>query len=86
MATIYSVVMGEPLVFISIFIWINVARYIRGYNHLKENPGDVFLVPIVTLFLMVLFPVIKAYSLVTMNKQVWLGRTEKHDDYNWAVK
>ena len=85
-AAIYSVVTGEPLIFISIFIWINGARYIRGYNHLKETPRDVFLVPVVTLFLMVLFPVIKLYSLITMNKQVWLGRTEKHDSYNWAVK
>lgn len=85
-AVVYSIVTDSPLVFISIFIWINAARYVRGYNHLKENPGDVFLVPIVTLFLMVLFPIVKAYSLITMNKQVWLGREKKHDSYNWGVK
>jgi len=85
-ATIYAITTGEIMVFISIFLWINVARYIRGYNHLKEYPRDVMIVPIITFFLMVLFPIIKAYSLITMNKQVWLGRTEAHDDYNWAVK
>lgn len=85
-ATIYAIVTGEVMVFIAIFLWINAARYIRGYNHLKEYPQDVIIVPIITFFLMLVFPIIKAYSLITMNKQVWLGRTEVHDDYNWSVK
>lgn len=85
-ATIYAIITGEIMVFISIFLWINAARYVRGYNHLKEYPRDVVLVPVITFFLMVVFPIIKAYSLITMNKQIWLGREKEHDDYNWGVK
>jgi len=85
-ATIYAIITGEIMIFVSIFLWINAARYIRGYNHLKEYPQDVWIVPVITFFLMAVFPIIKAYSLITMNKQVWLGRTEAHDNYNWSVK
>ena len=85
-AIVYAITTGEIMVSVSILLWINAARYIRGYNHLKEYPQDVIIVPIITFFLMVIFPVVKAYSLITMNKQVWLGRTETHDNYNWSVK
>jgi len=86
-AICYATIKGEFLIFVSIFVWVNAARYVRGYNHLKEAPQDVWLTPLITFFLMVVFPIIKVYSLITLNRQIWLGREEKRSgDYNWAIK
>jgi len=58
-------------------IWIMATRLIRSASHLFRKPGDLFLLPLVALVVIFISLPVKAYALVTMNKQGWLTR---HDD------
>jgi cellulose synthase/poly-beta-1,6-N-acetylglucosamine synthase-like glycosyltransferase len=55
-------------------IWIMGTRLIRSASHLLRRPGDVFLLPVVALVVIFISLPVKAYALVTMNKQGWLTR------------
>jgi N-acetylglucosaminyltransferase len=55
--------------------WLLVGRGIRGYSHLRRHPAEIFLLPLYALVVIFVALPIKAYALVTMNKQGWLTRT-----------
>jgi N-acetylglucosaminyltransferase len=54
--------------------WICAGRLIRSVSHLVRKPADIFLLPLVALVVIFISLPIKAYALVTMNKQGWLTR------------
>jgi len=54
--------------------WMMATRLIRSASHLLRKPGDLFLLPLVVLVVIFISLPIKAYALVTMNKQGWLTR------------
>jgi N-acetylglucosaminyltransferase len=55
--------------------WLLVGRGIRGYSHLRQHPAEVFLLPLYAVIVIMVALPIKAYAIVTMNKQGWLTRT-----------
>jgi cellulose synthase/poly-beta-1,6-N-acetylglucosamine synthase-like glycosyltransferase len=55
--------------------WVVVGRGVRSLSHLRRRPHDIWLLPLVTLVIAFVALPIKAYALVTMNKQGWLTRT-----------
>lgn len=54
--------------------WLLLSRAIRSFSHLCRRPQDVWLLPVVTLVIMMVALPIKTWSLITMNKQGWLTR------------
>jgi len=54
--------------------WLLLGRGIRGSSNLRRNPGDILLLPLVAVVVVLIALPIKAYALVTMNKQGWLTR------------
>ena len=55
--------------------WLLVGRAIRGYSHLRKHPADLLLLPLYAVVVILVALPIKAYAIVTMNKQGWLTRT-----------
>jgi N-acetylglucosaminyltransferase len=55
--------------------WVLVGRGIRSFSHLRRHPAEIFLLPLYALIVILVALPIKAYALVTMNKQGWLTRT-----------
>lgn len=55
--------------------WLLVGRGIRGYSHLRRHPLEIFLLPLYALIVIFVALPIKAYAIVTMNKQGWLTRS-----------
>ena len=54
--------------------WLLVGRSIRGLSHLRNRPGDVFVLPLVALMTVFIALPVKLYAFVTMNRQGWLTR------------
>lgn len=54
--------------------WVVLGRGVRGWSHLRRNPSDVLLLPLVALVVILIALPIKLYAFVTMNKQGWLTR------------
>jgi cellulose synthase/poly-beta-1,6-N-acetylglucosamine synthase-like glycosyltransferase len=54
--------------------WLCLGRAIRSISHLRRRPSDLWLLPLVTVTIMFVALPIKAYALLTMNKQGWLTR------------
>jgi hyaluronan synthase len=55
-------------------VWLMAGRLIRSVSHVGRRPVDLFLLPLVTLVVIFISLPIKAYALITMNKQGWLTR------------
>jgi N-acetylglucosaminyltransferase len=59
---------------IAAIAWLLLGRGIRGYSHLRRNPSDLLILPLVAVIVVFVALPIKAYAFVTMNKQGWLTR------------
>jgi N-acetylglucosaminyltransferase len=55
--------------------WLLVGRGIRGYSHLRRHPQEILLLPLYALVVIFVALPIKAYAIVTMNRQGWLTRS-----------
>jgi N-acetylglucosaminyltransferase len=55
--------------------WLLIGRGIRGYSHLRRHPAEIFLLPLYACVVIFVALPIKAYAIVTMNKQGWLTRS-----------
>lgn len=55
-------------------VWLFLGRALRSVSHLRRRPGDLFLLPLVTVVIMLVALPIKAYAFATMNRQGWLTR------------
>jgi N-acetylglucosaminyltransferase len=56
-------------------LWLLAGRAIRSYSHLRRHPQEILLLPLYALVVVFVALPLKAYALVTMNKQGWLTRT-----------
>jgi N-acetylglucosaminyltransferase len=54
--------------------WLMAGRFVRSVSHLWRHPGDIVLLPLVTLVVIMISLPIKLYAFLTMNKQGWLTR------------
>jgi N-acetylglucosaminyltransferase len=57
--------------------WIVCGRGIRAFDHLRENPRNVVLLPFMTLNILFVLTAVKYFTLLTMNKQAWITRSEE---------
>jgi N-acetylglucosaminyltransferase len=57
-------------------VWLMAGRFLRSISHLWRHPGDIILLPLVTLIVIMISLPIKLYAFLTMNKQGWLTRHE----------
>jgi N-acetylglucosaminyltransferase len=55
--------------------WLLIGRGIRGYSHLRRHPGEILLLPVITMVVILIALPIKLYAFLTMNKQGWLTRS-----------
>jgi hyaluronan synthase len=56
-------------------IWVVLGRALRGFSHLRENPRDLVLAPLMAVVVAVIALPIKAWAAASMNRQGWLTRT-----------
>jgi len=56
-------------------LWFFFGRALRGLSHLREHPGDLWIVPIVALTVALVALPIKVFAFVTMNRHGWLTRS-----------
>lgn len=56
-------------------VWICASRAIRSISHLREQPRDLWLLPLVALTVIGIALPIKTWAFLTMNKHGWLTRT-----------
>jgi cellulose synthase/poly-beta-1,6-N-acetylglucosamine synthase-like glycosyltransferase len=56
--------------------WLMAGRLVRSVSHLWRHPGDIILLPLVTLVVIMISLPIKLYAFLTMNRQGWLTRHE----------
>jgi hyaluronan synthase len=54
--------------------WLLAGRGLRGVSHLRERPGDLWLLPLVAVLTIIIALPIKTYAFLTMNKHGWLTR------------
>lgn len=72
---LFSRMAWELLAMVLAVGWMLLGRAVRGSSHLRRNPGDLLLLPLVALVVIFIALPIKLYALVTMNKQGWLTRS-----------
>jgi cellulose synthase/poly-beta-1,6-N-acetylglucosamine synthase-like glycosyltransferase len=56
--------------------WAVVGRALRGLSHLRENPRDLAIAPLMTLVVAGVALPVKVWAALTMNRQGWLTRSE----------
>ena len=56
--------------------WAVLGRGLRGLSHLRENPRDLAIAPLMALVVAGIALPIKVWAALTMNKQGWLTRTD----------
>lgn len=54
--------------------WLMAGRLVRSVSHLWRHPGDLVLLPLVTLVVIMISLPIKLFAFFTMNRQGWLTR------------
>ncbi|MDR7082543.1 cellulose synthase/poly-beta-1,6-N-acetylglucosamine synthase-like glycosyltransferase [Arthrobacter ginsengisoli] len=63
-----------PLGFTAAACWLLLGRGIRGISHLRREPKDILILPVMALIVILVALPIKVYAFATMNKQGWLTR------------
>ncbi|MFY9265587.1 MAG: glycosyltransferase [Solirubrobacterales bacterium] len=74
-----AVARGAWLVVGAWLCWLVVGRGIRAFDHLRHNPRNLVLLPLMTGIILVAMTVIKYYTFFTMNRQAWITRREDRD-------
>lgn len=65
----------QPLVAAFAIGWLLAGRALRGISHLRERPGDIWVLPLVAVMTIVVALPVKAYAFLTMNVHGWLTRS-----------
>jgi cellulose synthase/poly-beta-1,6-N-acetylglucosamine synthase-like glycosyltransferase len=55
--------------------WLFAGRALRGISHLRERPGDIWLLPLIAAMTIVVALPVKTYAFATMNVHGWLTRS-----------
>jgi hyaluronan synthase len=59
-----------------VLAWAIVGRSLRGLSHLRENPREIVLAPLMALTIAVIALPVKLWAAITLNRQGWLTRQE----------
>jgi N-acetylglucosaminyltransferase len=54
--------------------WVMCGRGIRAIDHLRGNPKNLILLPVMTVIVIFAMTLVKYYTFFTMNKQAWITR------------
>lgn len=54
--------------------WLFIGRALRGISHLREHPGDILVLPLLTMVVIMIALPVKLWAFISMNKQGWLTR------------
>jgi hyaluronan synthase len=54
--------------------WLLMGRGIRGLSHLREQPADILVLPLLALVVIFIALPVKLFAILTMNRQGWLTR------------
>jgi cellulose synthase/poly-beta-1,6-N-acetylglucosamine synthase-like glycosyltransferase len=54
--------------------WLLMGRALRGISHLRQRPGDIWLLPLVAIMTIIVALPVKTYAFLTMNTHGWLTR------------
>lgn len=57
--------------------WIVCGRGIRAFDHLRENPRNLVMLPFMTVNILFVLTAVKYFTLLTMNKQAWITRSQE---------
>jgi cellulose synthase/poly-beta-1,6-N-acetylglucosamine synthase-like glycosyltransferase len=55
--------------------WLLLGRTVRGISHLRQKPGDFWVLPLVAVMTIVVALPVKTYAFLTMNVHGWLTRS-----------
>jgi cellulose synthase/poly-beta-1,6-N-acetylglucosamine synthase-like glycosyltransferase len=55
--------------------WLLLGRCLRGISHLRQRPGDIWVLPLVALMTIIVALPVKTYAFLTMNVHGWLTRS-----------
>ncbi len=72
-AMAYAIITGNYLIFAVLVSWALIGRAVKSLSHLSRSTKDVIYLPLFEAYNRLVYPIIKAYSLVTMYRQDWLG-------------
>ena len=67
---------GGPIALVVALAWAVIGRGLRGFSHLRENPRDVAIIPLMALVVAGIALPIKVWAAFTMNRHGWLTRTD----------
>jgi len=56
--------------------WIFTGRGIRAIDHLREQPRNIVLLPLMTVIILFVMTALKYYTFFTMNRQAWITRRQ----------
>jgi hyaluronan synthase len=68
--TVFGIAFNIPLLWLVVSIG---GRSFKGLSHLRRVPRDVSLAVIMTFLMIFVMVPVKIFSLVTMNRQGWVG-------------
>ncbi len=57
-------------------LWINCGRGIRAFDHLRRNPRNLLILPVMSVLILFVMTAIKYFTFFTMNRQAWMTRRE----------
>jgi cellulose synthase/poly-beta-1,6-N-acetylglucosamine synthase-like glycosyltransferase len=55
--------------------WLLAGRLLRGISHLRQRPGDIWVLPLVAAMTIIVALPVKTYAFLTMNVHGWLTRS-----------
>jgi cellulose synthase/poly-beta-1,6-N-acetylglucosamine synthase-like glycosyltransferase len=73
--TVAWVLGGGWTAVVAALLWVVLGRALRGFSHLRENPRDLAIAPLMAGVVAVIALPIKVWAALSMNRQGWLTRT-----------
>lgn len=71
-----SIARGDLLATAAWACWVTCGRGIRAFDHLRHNPRNLLILPLMTVLIVFVLTALKYVSLLTMNKQAWITRRQ----------
>jgi cellulose synthase/poly-beta-1,6-N-acetylglucosamine synthase-like glycosyltransferase len=71
-----AIARGDWLATVVWLCWITCGRGVRAFDHLRHNPRNVALLPLMTFLILFVLTAIKYYTFFTMNRQAWVTRRQ----------
>jgi hyaluronan synthase len=71
-----AIARGDSLAIAVWIAWITTGRGIRAIDHLRHNPRNIVLLPLMTAIILFAMTAIRFWTLATCNKQGWITRRQ----------